>query len=419
MGGDRVDLVVVGAGPAGLAAATETARCGGRVVVVDEAPVPGGRLPGQVHLAKGRRALDPDAFPNKAAYAVRLLKAAAEAGVTLVCGASVWGLFPGWHLALASAGGARVPTGFDARTVVLATGAVQNPLMLPGWTLPGVITAGAAQQMVNVHRVLPGRRPVVIGIDPLSLSIAQLLGAVGAQVQGVFLPPANGLSAGPASPRAALAALVRFAPHAAGIQVKLAAALARRCSAWAARIFPIRGLQVAGLPLRLRQAACSIHGDGRAREVRVAALTADGTLLDGRLQRFSTDVVITSDGLSPLVELAQVAGCPLHFLAELGGWVPVHGDRLQTPLPGLFVAGSLTGVEGAAVAECQGRIAGLAVAEYLGLGRTGELAVQREAQQRAAAAARREALVFLPGIERGRAAMQRLWENNPARHKVD
>ena len=69
------------------------------------------------------------------------------------------------------------PTGFETRAVLVATGAGQNPLILPGWTLPGVITAGAAQTMINVHRVLPGHQAVIIGIDPLGLAVAQLLGS--------------------------------------------------------------------------------------------------------------------------------------------------------------------------------------------------------------------------------------------------
>jgi len=391
---ETVDLVVVGAGPAGLAAAAEVARQNGNVIVLDELPQPGGRLPSQIHREPRSAGHGSRSWSNGAAKAETLASEAQNAGARILCGVSAWGIFQGWYVAAAPTDSSR-------------------PMRdgLPGWTLPGVITAGAAQTMINVHRVLPGHQAVIIGIDPLSLAVAQLLGAVGAEVLSVCLPPANGLQPGPTSPKSAIRALTEFSAYAPGIFLPLAARAGKYMSSLAAVCFPKRGLKLEGFPLMLRQAALSITGSKSVETVEIVSLAGDGSSISGTRKQLQADVVITSSGLSPLVELAQVAGCPLHYLSEMGGWVPVHNDRFETPRPGFFIAGSISGVEGAGVAEIQGRIAGLAAAAYLKLADGEILERDIHRHQRNIIEARQAAIPFYPEIEAGRARMNRIWEN--------
>lgn len=409
---EKVDLVIIGAGPAGLAAAAEVGRQHGSVVILDESPQPGGRLPSQIH--RELRSVGPGAssWSNGAAKAEILANEAQNAGARILCGVAAWGIFPDWYVAIAptnfSQPASECPAGFDARAVLVATGAGQNPLILPGWTLPGVITAGAAQTMINVHRVLPGHQAVIIGIDPLCLAAAQLLGAVGAEVLGVILPPANGLQAGPTSPKAAIKALAEFSAYATGILTILAAQAGKYMSGLAAACFPQRGMKIEGVPLMLRQAALSINGSESIESVEIAELGSDGRLISGTQKQLQADVVITSAGLSPLVELAQLAGCTLHYFPEMGGWVPVHNDRFETPQPGLYIAGSISGVEGARVAEIQGRIAGLAAAGFLKLADRQDLKRDIHKHQKDINDARQAAIPFYPQIEEGRARMNRI-----------
>ncbi len=420
---EKVDLVIVGAGPAGLAAAAEAARHNANVVVVDESPQPGGRLPSQIHREpRGAAGHGSKSWSNGAAKAETLTHEAQTAGARILCGVAVWGIFPDWYVALAPTDSSRAmrdcPTGLEARAVLVATGAGQNPLILPGWTLPGVITAGAAQTMINVHRVLPGRRAVIIGIDPLGLAVAQLLVTVGAQVLGVFLPPANGLQPGPTSPKAAIQALAEFSAYAPGVLMTLAAKAGKYMSTFAAACFPQGGLKIEGFPLMLRQSALSISGSQSAETVEIAGLSSDGQLKSGTEFQLQADIVITSCGLSPLVELAQLAGCPLHYFPEMGGWVPVHSDRFETPQAGLFIAGSISGVEGAGVAEIQGRIAGLMAADYLKLADRKVLERDIHKHQKDIFDVRQAAIPFYPQIEAGRERMNRIWHGstkNPAK----
>ena len=410
---EKTDLVVVGAGPAGLAAAAEAARRGAEVVVLDEAPIPGGRLPGQIHPLPGRFRRGRQRWINGAEKSAQLVSQAETAGVRIFCGASVWGIFPGWYVGIAPAAlpdeSARLPSGLDARAVLIATGATQIPLIMPGWTLPGVITAGAAQAMINVHRTLPGERAVVIGIDPLSMSVAHLMARAGSEIMGVFLPPPNNLQFGPNSPRAAIRALACLSASAPNAALTVAAGLCNYLSKPAAILFPHDGIKIDGVRLQLRQAAAAIKGRDCVESVQIHSIRSNGEQMPGKSLSLATDVVITSNGLLPLTELAQVAGCPLTWISDLGGWVPLHNDRYETPLAGMFAAGSITGVEGAAVAEAQGRVAGLSASAYLEPSAAHGLESNLRTLQQSVVTARKEAIAFYPDIEAGRAALALHW----------
>ncbi|CAB5138192.1 hypothetical protein D3OALGB2SA_4066 [Olavius algarvensis associated proteobacterium Delta 3] len=416
MKAEQVDLVVIGAGPAGLAAAAEVSIKGARVVVLDENPVPGGRLPSQVHLdvaqlwrLKRRWVIGRD-------RALRLVGEAREAGTRIRCGRSVWHVFPTgstWHVCTCpTVPGKENPAdgfAYDARALVIATGAVQKPLPFSGWTLPGVFTAGAVQTMVNVNGVLPGKRVLMVGVDPLGVSAAQLLAACGVQVVGVVLPPDNAMSNGACRPSEGLGDLVRMTLKPDATVWKGVFNFCRPLYKDFMRLFPISGLSLMGAPLMLRRSLKAAHGQDRVVEATIADLDANGNERPGQRQRWFIDAVVTACGLSPLVETAQIAGCPIANVPDLGGWVPLHGSRQESPLPGLFVAGSITGVAGAAVAETQGRIAGINAAQYLRLveSRRAETDVTRWhgrlEQIRAATPG------FLPDIANGRAEMAKQW----------
>jgi sarcosine oxidase subunit alpha len=413
---EKADLVVIGAGPAGLAAAAEAGRRRIDVVVLDESPIPGGRLPAQIHPLPGRKRADQSQWSNGADTAAQLVDRARQAGAKIFCGASVWGIFPEWYVGLApttpQAGSNTLPGGIETRAVLVATGAAQNPLILPGWTLPGVMSAGAAQTMLNVHCILPGEQAVVIGVDPLSMSVAHLMAKAGIRVLGVFLPPNNGLQFGPVLPRAAIRRLSHFAAFAPTAALAAAAGLSKYLSKLTAALFPYNGIDIEGVRLRLRQTVVAIEGADRAQKAQVAEVRSNGVLVADRRIPLATDVVITSNGLAPLTELAQVAGCPLTWIPDLGGWVPLHSDRFETPLPGLFLAGSITGVEGAPVAEAQGRVAGAAACGYLQSAATSDLENKLSILNQSVIKARKEAIAFYPDIEAGRAAMARRWQKH-------
>lgn len=381
---ERVDLVVVGAGPAGLTAAAEAARAGVHTIVVDESPTPGGCLRFELQESSGRAG--GVEWQVGLEEARRLADAAEAAGVRVISGASVWGLFPGWEIHIAPVDAAGIAAAADvirAPAVIVATGAAQKPMALPGWTLPGVLNVGAAQTLLNVHRVRPGVRAVVVGVDLLGLVVVRQLAFGGAEVKAI-LPPAPGpYVIGSVQPDAFTRTLEE-------------------------------GLPVWGVPLLLHRAVTAIVGKDHVEGVRVVELDTDGGIVSNSEQTWEVDTVVTAAGLFPLVNLIQSAGCPVVHIPELGGHVPLYGPDLETPLAGLFVAGSLTGIVGAPIAAAQGELAGITAAGYLGKLPASRADEKRERVRASLEEARTRALAFLPDVDLGMARLASLWSARSA-----
>ena len=406
----KMDLLVVGAGPAGLAAAAKAASMGAKVLILDEAPQAGGRLPGQKHQT-------PAGYSDGAAKAAELISKARSSGAVIQAGVTAWGLSrdggQGWFVGACPVDhtGQSYPAGIEARSVILALGAVQRPLVMPGWTMPGVITAGAAQTMVNVHGILPGKRVLCVGIDPLCIAAAEALAGAGAEVLGPALPPDNGLQFGPTTPQNALKELGRLAGWSPSALLGFLARAGAMMPGLASMVYPCGGYKVGGIRLQLKRAALELSGNGRVNRARMTDLDGKGTARSGETSEYEVDAVVTSGGLRPLTDLAQVGGCPLVHIPGLGGWTVLHGPELQTPLAGIFAAGSSTGVEGAAVAQAQGALAGLSAARYLGLmddqaWQTASVKAQQEIES-----ARETALPFTADIRSARQRMAERWSS--------
>lgn len=400
-----VDLAVVGAGPAGLTAATGAARRGLRTAVLDEHPEVGGRLMGQLH--EERLPDGSTAWWQGRETATHLRREAVAAGVAMLTGVQVWGLRPGWRLDVEGGGLA----GVSARAVLLATGACEKPLPVPGWTLPGVMTAGAAQVFTNRHRVRPGNRVLICGVDPLSLTVSRELTLGGAVVVGMVLPPPGPLAGERAVPEKLIAGLSRMAHLAPSTLLRLAGRLlpGETGARLGARLYPRRGVKVWGVPLGLRQSLVRIVGTAAVTGAVVTDVDAAGRPLPGTERELAVDCVVISGGLSPVVELAAAAGCSL-IPSGLGGMVPLHGETLETELAGLFLAGNITGVEGARVAMAQGTVAGVSASHYLGALLDSPYRMELAAVQKDLTAVRAKAAIqFYPHSAQARAQLATAW----------
>lgn len=125
--------------------------------------------------------------------------------------------------------------------------------------------------------------------------------------------------------------------------------------------YPNSGMKINGTPLHLRKAALEIIGTDQVEGVRVANIDTKGNIVTGSEQIYEADFVCIAGGLYPLAELAAVAGCPFRYIPELGGHVPLHSETMETPLPGLLVAGNITGIESGKIAMAQGTVAGYSI----------------------------------------------------------
>lgn len=398
MSSERFDAVVVGAGPAGLAAAGVLGHRGHAVLLVDEAPVPGGRLRAQWYRL-GASVWD------GAAEVERLVGALAppvqwrlSTAVTALSGS--WA--DGFSVDLARG---RVA----ARAVLLATGATEVPVPIPGWTLPGVLAVGAAQTLWKGWGIPPGRRGVIVGTNPLGFAVAQELHGSPVESLAIVMPP-GGMGA------AHLGSLPMQWDHlfdlAAGAP-RWAQPVARWLhgrAGWqraAMRLYPAGGIAVAGARLHLRRQALALEGgrDG-VKAVRLQRVDAKGHPV-GAPWSEAVDFVLLAGGLRPLEELAAQAGVARRHYAGLGGEVPLVTAHLATSRPGVFAAGNALGVESARVAMAQGQLAGWGMVAQLG----GDVPPsQWQEAQRALDQARRDVpFAFQPGLA---AARQRHQEDS-------
>src|SRR5699024_10002742 len=198
----KTDVVIIGAGPAGLSAAIECKKHDVDVIVVDEFPKPGGRMLGQLHQ-------EPDGeWWNGIKETEILMDKANQLHTPIKCGVAVH------DIETLADGGYVVHTNqdkFTAETVLIATGAAEVASPIPGWTLPGVMSIGAAQVMTNVHRVKVGEKGIVVGFNVLSAAIARELQLAGVDLHSMALPAKSAVSEEQAHPQKVMDGLVRIA----------------------------------------------------------------------------------------------------------------------------------------------------------------------------------------------------------------
>jgi NADPH-dependent 2,4-dienoyl-CoA reductase/sulfur reductase-like enzyme len=335
----RRRLVIVGAGPAGLAAAIAAAEAGLEPMVLDEQPRAGGQIyrqPPPAFSARPVAATGPSA--RRGAELLGRFDSLRDR-ITLLSETRAWGVFPPRRLAVSG------PHGWDmieAEALVLAPGAYEYVPPFPGWTLPGVMTPGGAQHLAKAMHVRPGRRALVAGTGPFLLVVAEGLHRAGVEVAGVVEA---------ARTAEALAALPRLLTHPRLLREGLGY---------------LHRLRRAGIPVHRGAVVAEARGDGELREAVVAPCDREWRPDLSRARAVAVDTLCVGYGFVPRTQLAQLAGCRLRFADELGGWIPEADEDLQTSVPGVWVAGDGRGVAGALVAQEEGTLAGLAAARELG-----------------------------------------------------
>jgi len=331
-----VDVVVIGAGPAGLAAATTCAHHGLATVVYDEQPSPGGQVYRSVTASPLAKR---DILGGEYLHGAELAALFRKSGARYVANATVW--------SVAAAGGSfeiAVSTGrhqarearlAHARTVVVATGALERPFPIPGWTLPGAMTAGAAQALLKTAGLVPRGRLVLAGSGPLLWLVASQLLQAGVTAQALL----------DTTPRGRLAQALRFAP------------------AFLRSPYFARGRDlVRAVRKRVRVVeyveALAIEGSGAVGAVRYGTREREETL--------PADLVLLHQGVVPDVNLASAIGCGLAWDAVGACFAPVVDEWGGSTVPGVYITGDSAGVAGATAAEARGRLAALAIANAHG-----------------------------------------------------
>lgn len=341
---DRVyDVVVVGAGPAGLAAATRAAAQDASVALVDAGTAPGGQ-----YWRQPTGQLDADALSylhhDLAAYRelTSLLESQQDRGsLTYLAQHHVWTVGPvpdGYAVQAVDHGTSpeREVT-VVGRRLVLATGAYDRQVPFPGWDLPGVMTAGGVQALLKGNGVRAGDRVVVAGTGPFLLPVAAGLAASGATVLGVHE------AASPLGWARQSGAVVRNLP-------KL-----REGAGYATALVRHR------VPVRTRSVVVAAHGEAQLESVTLARADGAGGIVAGSEEQIAADCLAVGWGFTPQLELPLALRCATRVDVD-GSLVCVVDDEQLTSIPGVYVAGEACGVGGAALALVEGAIAGAAAA---------------------------------------------------------
>ncbi|WP_415982351.1 FAD-dependent oxidoreductase [Anaerostipes caccae] len=317
----RYDLIVVGAGPSGLSAAIEAAKKGMNVIVFDENAKPGGQLFKQIHKFFGSK--EHKAKIRGFKIGEDLLIEAEDAGVQVVLNATVIGLYLDREITVRI--GDEIHH-YKGDAIIVATGASENMVTFDGWTLPGVIGAGAAQTMMNLHGIQPGKKILMLGSGNVGLVVSYQLMQAGCEV----------------------VALVDAAPRIGGYGVH--AAKVARC----------------GVPFYLSHTIVKAEGEDRVTGVTIAKVDQNWQTVPGFEKHFDADTICLAVGLSPMSQLLKMAGCEMEDNPKKGGQVPICNEYGETSVKGIFVAGDVSGIEEASSAMIEGRMAGIAAACALG-----------------------------------------------------
>ncbi len=316
----RVELIVIGGGPAGLSAAIEAAKTGMDVVVFDENAKPGGQLFKQIHKFFGSK--EHKAKIRGYKIGQELLAEAQETGVKVVLKATVIGIYEGKEVTVMIGDAIEH---YKADAIIVATGASENMVTFPGWTLPGVIGAGAAQTMMNLHGVRPGQKVLMLGSGNVGLVVSYQLLQAGCEV----------------------VALVDAAKQVGGYGVH--AAKLARC----------------GVNFYLSHTIVKAEGEEQVTGVTIGAVDQNWKVIPGSEKHFDVDTICLAVGLSPMSQLLKVAGCKMIDDPKRGGTVPTVNQYGETSVNGIFAAGDVSGIEEASSAMIEGRIAGAAAAYAL------------------------------------------------------
>lgn len=352
----RPEILVLGGGPAGLSAAKAAAQAGCEVTLIDERPSLGGQYFKQ--LSKAHVFADERPTDRQFKAGRELIAEVEAAGVCIHGGALIWGAFEPMEICVVVGRRSLI---FQPAKLVIATGAYERGVPLPGWTLPGFMTTGAAQTLLRSYRVAPGKRVLVAGNGPLNLQVAAELSDAGVEVVAVV--------------EAAARPSISVLPAA-------FSALRRSPDLIADGLSYLHRLRRARVPLLYGHVVVEASGGEAVESVAVAAITPQGDVIAGSRRNFDADAVCVGYGFLPANEVSRALGCRHRFDPTLGSLAVVKDGDGQTSVAGVYLAGDCGGMGGARAAMEEGFIAGAAAAQGLGRELPPDLARELAARRR-------------------------------------
>jgi NADPH-dependent 2,4-dienoyl-CoA reductase/sulfur reductase-like enzyme len=325
---DSYDVVVIGAGPAGLAATATAAEAGLSTLLLDENAGPGGQV---WRAIASTPVTERDRLGADYWAGAELIQAAQSSGAEIIQRATVWSLDRNLEVGVSIGGASSL---VKARRVILATGALERPFPIPGWTLPGVMTAGAAQTMLKSSGLVPDGRTVIAGQGPLLWLLAAQILRLGGRIDRILDTTER---------RNYFAAL----PY----------AFAFVTSPYFAKGLAMMREVRAKVPVVTGVSELAAAGDGQLATVTYA--------VGSRRETIPAELLLLHQGVVPNVNLAMAAGIEHRWDDLQLCWSPVLDHDGTTSVEGIAIAGDGAGIGGAGAAIVRGRIAARAAVEAL------------------------------------------------------
>ena len=321
------DLAIVGAGPAGLAAAATAVELGLKTVVLDEQTEPGGQIYRAIESVSARQSGHLDILGPDYAAGLELARGLRASGAHYLPRRTVWQIDESRNVFASGPDGMEV---IAAKRVLIAVGSMERPVPVPGWELPGVMSCGAVQTLLKSSSLVPKGRVMVVGLGPLLLLIAQQLARAGVDIAAVLetAPLWNYAAAVPRLPQALMAP---------GYVAKGRAILAE--------------LRDRGVPLRRGVSGVRLTGDDQVREIEYR--------WRGRSRREAVDMVLLHQGVVPNANLGLSLRIDHVWDPLQRCFTPSVDDWGNSSTEGILVAGDCSGIGGAWVAETRGRLSAL------------------------------------------------------------
>ncbi len=337
---DDTDLIVIGAGPAGMAAAATASTLGLTVTVLDEQARCGGQIYRNISENADKNLHLLEILGEDYGRGHVLAKEFAASSVDYRPGTTVWQVGADGAVSISCDGKA---SSIRGRHVLIATGALERPVPIPGWTLPGVMSAGAAQTVLKGSAMIPEGRVVIAGSGPLLLLVAQQLAAAGAELTALLETTKPGAYLGAFG--AAIGALKAPEYLRKGLDMR-------------------SRVRATGMPWHTGIRGLAAEGDGRLERV---------TFLDaGKRRSIDADVLLLHEGVVPHVQITRQLGCDHEWVEDQRFWRPVLDAWGGTSVDGISVAGDGGGIGGAGAAAVAGRLAALGIAHRIGIMSSGE-----------------------------------------------
>jgi len=334
----KIDVVVLGAGPAGVAAATIASEHGADVAIIDE-NISGG---GQIYRAPPKEYETHDSFKSPESYeGDRQRNYLSNSKVKTYFNHRVWSISQELVVSTISANGLK---SWRPKALILANGALERIIPFPGWTLPGVMGLAACTILLKSQFVLPGRSTVVAGCGPLLMSVAYAIVKAGGNVSAIV-------------DLSSKSEWVRVFP-----KMLSRPDLLLQGMKW------LWKLKNEGIKIYNGYTVTKSEKDNDRLAITIAPFNHSGVNTDPKFQKLvEGECLAIGHGLIPSTEITRLLKAKHKYDLLKGGWVPVIDDEFRTSIPNVFIAGDASGISGAFSAVHKGRIAGLSALRDLNM----------------------------------------------------